>query len=212
MSTNPISAAAAATSIAGVPANMQINQTDFLKLITTQLQAQNPLQPTDPTQFLAQIEGMSEVSSLQGMQSSLQASQVLSGTSLLGRSVLASGSTATLAAGGTVSGAVTAPAGASSLLVTVEDSNGAAVKSFSVAPQASGLTRFTWDGTAAAGTPAPAGQYTIKVAATVGAASQPVSPLIASKVASVTIDPSSQALDLDTDNGTVAMSDVVSIL
>jgi flagellar basal-body rod modification protein FlgD len=210
--TNPITGAAAAAGITGVPANMQISQTGFLKLITTQLQAQNPLQPTDPTQFLAQIEGMSEVSSMQSMQSSLQSSQVLSGASLLGRSVLAPGSTAALASGGTVSGAVTAPDGTKSLLVTIEDADGQAVKSFSVDPQAQGFTTFTWDGTKSDGTPAAAGQYTVKVAASVGGSSQPVDALIASKVSSVTIDPATRALDLDTDNGSVALSDVVSIL
>jgi len=206
------SAVSAAQPFAGIPANMQISESGFLQLITTQLQDQNPLQPTDPTQFLAQIEGLSEVSSLQSMQSSLQGSQVLSGTSLLGKSVLASGSTATLAAGGTVSGAVTAPAGSSNLTVTVQDASGNHIKSFAVSPQASGLTNFTWDGTTSAGTPAPSGAYTLSVTASVNGASEAVSPLIASKVASVTIDPSTQSLDLNTDNGTVALSSVVSVM
>ncbi len=206
------SAVSASQPFAGIPANMQISESGFLQLITTQLKDQNPLQPTDPTQFLAQIEGLSEVSSLQSMQSSLKGSQVLSGTSLLGKSVLAPGSMATLAAGGTVSGAVTAPAGASSLTVTVQDSSGNKIKSFAVSPQASGLTTFTWDGTTSAGTPAPGGAYALSVTASVNGASEAVSPLIASKVASVTIDPSTQSLDLNTDNGTVALSSVVSVM
>ncbi len=212
--TNPAPASAVSVSqpFAGIPANMQISQTGFLQLITTQLKDQNPLQPADPTQFLAQLEGMSEVSSLQSMQSSLQASQVLSGTSLLGKSVLAPGSQATLAAGGTVSGAVTAPAGATSLTVAVQDSSGNTVKSFAVAPQATGLTNFTWDGTTSAGTAAPSGVYTLSVSASVGGASEPVTPLVASKVASVTLDPTTQSLELDTDNGTVPMSSVVSVM
>lgn len=206
------SAVSASQPFAGVPANMQISESGFLQLITTQLQDQNPLQPTDPTQFLAQIEGLSEVSSLQGMQSSLQGSQVLSGASLLGKTVLAPGSTATLAAGGTVSGAVTAPAGATSLTVTVQDGSGNTVKSFAVSPQASGLTPFTWDGTTSAGTAAPSGVYTLSVAASVDGASQSVSPLVQSQVTSVTIDSTTQALDVNTDNGTVPLSSVVSIM
>src|SRR5579872_7552936 len=144
------SATAASSGAANsMPANMNISQAGFLKLISTQMQSQNPLNPTDPTQFLAQIEGLSEVSSLQNLQTSisglasgLQATQMLNGTSLLGHSVLAPGSTATLAAGGKVSGAVTAPAGASSLTVAVQAS-GALVNSFQVSPQASGYTPFT---------------------------------------------------------------------
>ena len=37
---------------------LNITPADFLKLITTQLQDQNPMQPTDPTQFLGQLEQM----------------------------------------------------------------------------------------------------------------------------------------------------------
>src|SRR5581483_4019330 len=100
--TNPITGVTTgiATAANSVPANMQINQSDFLQLITTQLQHQTPVQPADPTQVVSQLEGMSEVSSMQSMQSSLQASQVMSGTALLGRSVLAPGASANLTAGG----------------------------------------------------------------------------------------------------------------
>src|SRR5580692_4821808 len=61
----------AGTSINGVPANMQISEAGFLQLISTQLQNQDPLNPTDPSQFLAQVEGLSEVSSLQSLQTSI---------------------------------------------------------------------------------------------------------------------------------------------
>lgn len=212
------SAAASSSSSSIVPANMNINQQQFLQLISTQMQNQDPLNPTDPTQFLAQIEGLSEVSSLQSLQTSLsglttslQSNQMLTGTSLLGHSVLASGSTANLVAGGTVSGAATAPTGASSLTVSVTDASGALVDSFSVAPASSGYTNFSWNGTTTNGAAAPAGQYTIGVNATVGSNIQAVSPLIYSQVQSVTIDPSTQTLDLNTANGTLPLSSVVSV-
>ncbi|HXY97775.1 MAG TPA: FlgD immunoglobulin-like domain containing protein [Steroidobacteraceae bacterium] len=214
-----VASSTSATSASGaVPANMQINQSQFLQLISTQMQNQDPLNPTDPTQFLAQIEGLSEVSSLQSLQtsisglaSSLQGAQMLNGTSLLGHSVLAAGTTAALSAGGSVSGAVTAPAGASGLTVAVSNSSGALVDTFSVAPQSSGYTNFTWNGTTAAGAAAPAGQYTFGVSATVGGSSQAVNPLIYSQVQSVTIDPSTSALDLNTVNGTIPLSSVLSV-
>jgi flagellar basal-body rod modification protein FlgD len=197
---------------------MQISESGFLQLISSQLQNQDPLDPTDPTQFLSQIEGLSEVSSLQSLQTSisglasgLQGSQMLNGTSLLGHSVLAPGSTATLASGGTVSGAVSAPAGAGSLTVSITDPSGALVDAFNVAPQASGYTPFSWNGTTSTGAAAAAGQYTVNVNATVGTSSQSVSPLVYSQVQSVTIDPSTQNLDLNTNNGTIPLSSVVSV-
>ena len=215
---NGATSAAAAGTVNGIPANMQISQAGFLQLISSQMQNQNPLNPTDPTQFLSQIEGLSEVSSLQSLQTSIsglasgmRASQVLSGTSLLGHSVLAPGSAANLAAGGSVSGAVTAPAGTSSLTVAVSNSAGALVDAFSVAPAASGYTNFTWNGTTASGSAAPAGPYTLALSATVGGSSQSLSPLVYSRVQSVTIDPSTQTLQLNTVNGTVPLSSVVNI-
>jgi flagellar basal-body rod modification protein FlgD len=213
----PLAATTATTSTtaAGTAASLQIDPSQFLTLITAQMQDQNPLEPTDPTQFLSQLEGLSEVSSLQGLQttlaSSMQASQMSSGTALLGHTVLASGSTATLAAGGTVSGAVSAPSGATSLTVAVTDASGALVDSFSVAPQPSGLTPFTWNGTSSGGAAAPPGQYTVSVIAGAGSSNQVVTPLIASQVQSVTIDPTSQALDLNTTNGTIPLSSVVGV-
>ena len=219
--TTPASSAAsgsAAGTAGAMPANMSISQAGFLQLISTQMQNQDPMNPTDPTQFLAQIEGLSEVSSLQSLQSSisglasgLQASQVLSGTSLLGHSVLAPGSTANLASGGSVSGAVAAPTGANSLTVSVTNSAGSLVDTFNVSPASSGLTNFSWNGATAGGSAAPAGQYTINVSAAVGGSSQSVNPLIYSQVQSVTIDPSTQALDLNTVNGTLPLSSVVAI-
>jgi len=211
--TNPLaSATSAATTASSANSSLSISPTQFLKLITAQMQDQNPLSPTDPTQFLSQLEGLSQVSSLQSMQTAMQSSQMLTGTSLLGHSVLASGSTANLTSGGTVSGAISAPSGASSLTVAVSDANGNVVKSFAVTPASSGLTSFTWNGTNSSGTAAAAGQYTINVAATVSGASQPVTPLIQSTVNSVTLDSSSNTLDLNTNNGTVALSSVVSVL
>jgi flagellar basal-body rod modification protein FlgD len=201
-----------------LPANETISQTGFLQLISTQMQNQDPLNPADPTQFLSQIEGLSEVSSMQSMQTSisglasgLQASQMLSGTSLLGHSVLAPGTTATLASGGTVTGAVSAPTGATSLTVAVTNSSGALVDAFNVTPASSGYTNFTWNGQTSGGAAAAAGQYTIGVTATIGNQSQQVSPLVSSTVNSVTIDPSTQALDLNTANGSIPLSSVVSI-
>lgn len=205
----------AGTSSAGsgaVPANQQISETGFLQLISTQMQNQDPLDPTDPSQFLEQIEGLSEVSSLQSMQTSLQSSQLSTSASLIGQTVLAPSDTGTLTSGGQVNGAVAAPSGATSLTVTITDSSGAQVDSFQVTPQSSGLTSFTWNGTTSTGAAAAAGQYDISVTATVNGASQSVTPLVQSQVTSVTIDPSTQALDVNTSNGTVPFSSVVSIL
>src|SRR5882757_2550468 len=140
-----------AAGLSNTPANMQINQTDFLQLITAQMKDQNPLSPSDPTQFVTQLEGMSQVSAMQSMQTSMQASAIMNGTTLIGRSILAPGTQANLATGGAIGGAVTAPAGTTNLTVSVQDSTGATVDTFAVTPADSGLTSFTWSGATSTG-------------------------------------------------------------
>jgi flagellar basal-body rod modification protein FlgD len=201
-----------AAGVSSTPANMQINQTDFLKIITAQLQSQNPLSPTDPTQFVTQLEGMSEVSSMQNMQASMQANSIMNGTTLIGHSVLAQGTQAVLASGGTLGGAVNAPAGASNLTVTITDSSGNFVNSMNVTPAQSGLTSFVWNGTTSTGAAAPAGTYSIAVNAMVKGSSQAVTPMVVNKVNSVVLDPSTNAVDVETDTGnSVPLSSIVSV-
>ena len=222
-STNPVGSStsnSSNSSSSALSSALNITPADFLTLITTQLKDQNPLQPSDPTQFLSQLEQMSQVSSMQsmqtslsGLQTSLQSTQMANGASMLGQTVLAPSTTATLdSSGGTVTGAVSAASGAKSVTVTVTNSSGALVNTFQVAPATSGLTNFTWNGTTSSGAAAPAGQYTIAATSSDGLTSTKLTPLIASKVTSVIVDPSTQALDVTTENGTVALSSIVSIL
>jgi flagellar basal-body rod modification protein FlgD len=195
------------------PANMQITQAGFLQLITAQMTDQNPLSPADPTQFVTQLEGMSTVSAMQSMQSSMQAQSIMTGTNLIGRSVLFPGAQASLASGGAIGGAVQAPAGTTQLTVSVTDSTGAVVDAFNVTPATSGLTSFSWNGATSTGTTAAAGQYTIGVSATVNGQSQPVNPLVVNKVSSVLVDPTTNAVDVETDSGsTVPLSSIVSVM
>jgi flagellar basal-body rod modification protein FlgD len=202
-----------AAGLSNTPANMQINQADFLQLITAQMKDQNPLSPSDPTQFVTQLEGMSQVSAMQSMQSSMQASAVMTGTTLIGRSILAPGTTATLATGGGIGGAVNAPAGTTQLTVNVQDSTGATVDTFNVTPAATGLTSFVWKGATSTGGTAPAGTYTIGVNATVDGKSQTLNPMVVNKVDSVLLDPTTNAVDVETDTGnSVPLSSIVSVM
>jgi flagellar basal-body rod modification protein FlgD len=223
-STDPVGSSTSnssnSSSSSALSSALNITPADFLQLITTQLKDQNPLQPTDPTQFLGQLEQMSEVSSMQsmqtslsGLQTSLQSTQMANGAALLGQTVLAPSTTATLdSSGGSVSGAVNPPTGATRVTVTVTNSKGSLINTFQVAPADTGLTNFTWNGTTSTGAAAPAGQYTIAATSSDGATNTKLTPLIASKVTSVIVDPSTQALDVTTENGTVPLSSIVSIL
>jgi len=180
---------------------------------------QNPLQPSDPTQFLTQLEQMSQVSSLQSMQGSLtslqanlQSTQMANGAALIGQTVLAPSTIASVdTSGSPVSGAVAVPSGAKSVTVTITNSSGVLISRFQVAPATSGLTNFTWNGKNTAGQAVAAGQYTIDTTASDGKSTQALTPLVAAKVQSVTVDSSTSALDITTENGTVPLSSVVAL-
>jgi flagellar basal-body rod modification protein FlgD len=224
-STNSVGSSTSSTSTtsssSAISSALNISPSDFLTLITTQLQDQNPLQPTDPTQFLSQLEQMSEVSSMQNMetslgtlQTSLASTQMANGAALIGTTVLAPSSTGTLSStsGSTIAGAVQAASGAKSITLTITNSAGVTVDTQTLTPASSGLTYFSWNGATSTGSTAAAGQYTIKASSTDGTTSTTLSPLVASQVESVTVDSSTSALDVITENGTVPLSSVVSIL
>jgi flagellar basal-body rod modification protein FlgD len=155
---------------------------------------------------------MSQVSAMQSMQSSMQASAIMNGTTLIGRSILAPGTQATLATGGAIGGAVNAPAGTSNLTVSVQDSTGATVDTFSVTPADTGLTSFLWKGATSTGGTAAAGTYTVGVIATVNGKTQVLDPMVVNKVDSVLLDPTTNAVDVETDNGTVPLTSIVSVM
>lgn len=212
-------AVSTANSSSGSAAMPQISQSDFLQLITAQMKDQDPTHPSDPNQFLNELASLSEVSGINGMESSMsnlsstmQSSQLLTGTNLIGHQVLAAGTTAKLTAGGSVNGAVPAPTGATGVTIQVTDSSGALVRTLQVTPQSSSaLTSFTWDGTTNAGTAAPAGTYTFSAVAKAGGTQSSVSPYLQSTVNSVTIDPSTQTVYVNTGSGTLPLSNVVQV-
>jgi flagellar basal-body rod modification protein FlgD len=212
-------ASSASSSSAGAAnSGLALTQSDFLQLLTTQLQNQDPTQPTNPSQFVNEFAALSEVSgitnisnSIGSLTGSMSSAQLLSGTNLIGHTVIASGSSAALAPGGSVTGAVSVPAGTSSLTVQVTDASGQLVDTFSV-PATGTTTPFTWNGTTTSGAAAPAGVYNFSVAANGSGTQAALTPQMAYQVNSVTFDPTSNSLTLNTNGGPVPLSSVSQVM
>ncbi len=186
--------------------------------MVAQLKNQDPTKPMDPTAFVGQLAQFSTVTGIENMQtsmsnlaSSMRTAQVMSGTSLVGRQVLAPATSTSIAAGDTVSGAADVPDGTTALQVQVLDATGQSVRTFPVAPQ-SGLTAFTWDGKTDKGVSATSGTYSFKVVANTSGTATSLPPLLSSKVNSVTIDPTSQNLILNTNAGALELSTVRQVM
>ena len=145
------------------------NFTQFLQLLTTQLQNQNPLDPLDTNQFtqqlvqFAQVEQQlksnDELSTLVSLQQTAQTTQALG---FVGNTVTVDGKTAALTnAKANWSFTVPKPATAA---VTITDSTGATAYSGTFTVQA-GQQQFAWDGKGTDGKQWPDGQYTMTVTA-----------------------------------------------
>jgi flagellar basal-body rod modification protein FlgD len=142
--------------------------TDFLTLMLAQLQNQDPTSPVDSNTFLTQLAQLSEVQGITSLNSnfstlsnSLTSNQALQASSLLGHQALVNSSTATIAAGATVTGAVNVPQTTSQVTLSITNSAGALVSQINLGAQPAGLANFSWNGTAGDGSQAPAGTYTL---------------------------------------------------
>jgi flagellar basal-body rod modification protein FlgD len=202
----------------------ELNQEDFLTLMLAQLKHQDPFKPTDPAQQVGQLAQFSSVSGLAevnkqiaALTESLRGNQVLDGAALIGRGVIATGNDIYLpeAAEGVArgpQGLVTVPAGASSVQLVVKDAAGATVRTQPLS-NTRGAQAFSWDGTTDAGAAADAGEYHIEVVAKVGDENVSLTTSVAAQVTSVTIDPATGGLVLDTDPlGEIEMSAVERVL
>ena len=180
-----------------------LGQADFLRLMTEQLQHQDPLKPMENSAFLGQLAQFSTVQGIQDLNSQVQGfstalgnDQVLRGAALVGHQVLVPSSKLALGADGGVSGAVAAPA-AGNVTFTITDANGSTVHEFSVRADKAGEVAFAWDGSDALGNRLPAGSYGISARhiATDGTAAG-VDTYVRGTVDSVTVGTDGLYLDL----------------
>ncbi|MFM1887004.1 MAG: hypothetical protein RL026_2161 [Pseudomonadota bacterium] len=203
-----------ATAASSKSGSSELGQDTFLKLMLTQMKNQDPFKPQDPTAFVSQLAQFSTVNGVQGMQrdiaslvDALRTSQLMDGTALVGRDVLTASDSAVLQETGAVKGAVDVPEGATEVVLAVTDASGQLVRRMPLSSQA-GTVGFSWDGTTDLGQRAPPGLYQINAIANRGGNAEQLQTQLAARVGSVTLDPSTQALTLNTDLGPVAFAAV----
>ena len=162
-----------ATATTGNPA-AGLNQNDFLRLMTTQLTTQDPFNPVDNTQMVAQMAQFSQVAgiaemnrSLQAIVQSLGAGRLSDAASWIGRSMLVESDVATPLRDGTYAGEIALPEGAENVTVSFVDANGAVIHSQALGAQGAGNAAFAWDGRDEAGQPIAGGPLRLMVTARV---------------------------------------------
>jgi flagellar basal-body rod modification protein FlgD len=185
----------------------------FLKLLVTQMQNQDPLNPTDNAQITSQMAQINTVTGIDklnttmtDMSSNITQMQMMQGTSLVGHQVLLEGNKLTVGTDGTATAGYNLSAAAANVAIDIMDSAGNVVGSVTQTGMAAGQQGFQWTpptGTSTTG-------LTFKVTATGGGKTIATTSLMPDMVDAVSTTSGSLNLELR-NNGSTAYSKIVAV-
>ena len=128
-----------------------LGQAEFLQLMTTQLQNQDPFAPMENGDFIAQmaqfltVTGITEMGqSLKGIADQLGEFRIATAANLLGSSVMLPGSTARADENGEIHGMLDLPSASGITNLAFKDSNGTLLHTVELGTQPAGLVGFSW--------------------------------------------------------------------
>ena len=180
---------------AAEPKNNELGQDAFLRLMITQMNNQNPLEPQSNSEFVAQLAQFSSVEGLEklntttaAMAASNQSSQALQASSMVGRTVKVASDAAQYNGSKPIEGTAELPFSTSSIQMNVYSSAGVLVGQQALGAKAAGDFKFAWDGKTGDGQSLPADTYRFEVLATQGNGEvKQVSTALSANVDSVTL-------------------------
>ncbi len=198
----------------------KLGQTEFLKLMVTQLNNQDPLKPMESGEFYTQIAQFSTVAGIQDLQDTFQqvatamySGQALQASAMVGRSVLVPSETVQLGPDGGVTGAIDVPVGTSQLTVGIYDAAGQFVRRLDLGAQNTGSTQFNWDGRNDEGVRVADGTYYIEADMQLDGRSFALDTLVTARVDSVTMGRNGQGITLNVAGiGPVALGNVKQVM
>lgn len=194
-----------------------LDQEDFLALLTTQLAAQDPFNPVGNEEFVAQmaqfssLEGMNQLNeSFEEVANSLSSNQALQASTLVGREVLLPSNLANYRAGEAVTGTINVESNTQAGVLQVVDQAGQLINEMSLGDmRGPNEIEFGWDGTDMHGNRVPEGTYQIQVLGNVGGQQQALATNIRAHVESVNIEPGNNGIFLNLAGlGSVPLSSV----
>ena len=176
-------------------ASNSLGQQEFFDLMVAQLQNQDPLSPTDSSEFLSQVAQFSTVNGIDQMQQSIAtlaeamtSSHALQASMLVGGDVLVSSQAGFLESGKGLKAAAELAGAAGQVVAQIFTPSGQLVRELKLGPKDSGLVEFTWDGIDDGGQPAPPGAYVVRASAVRDDQNEALETFVVSHVDSVTLD------------------------
>ena len=196
----------------------ELGRDDFLNLLVTQLQYQDPLSPMDSADFtaqLAQFSSLEQLSNMSGQLKELAQSQNAFANSqavgYIGHTVLSNGNGFAYDGATPPSLTLDLQQPAQNVFVSVYDAKGGFAASFEAGTMAAGRQTTTWNGQDNVGNPLPGGNYRFEAVAVDANGSEiDVRPLSSGRVDGVAFNGGRAVLMLD--NREVALTDVIEVV
>jgi flagellar basal-body rod modification protein FlgD len=192
------------------PGGATLGKQDFLKLLITQLRNQDPLNPLDQNQFLAQTAQFTSLENLQNISTQLtemkalaQGQALTQGASLLGKTATSMGRDVTLGTdGATLPLLVTTPG---PVQLQILDAQGALVRTLATSTDAPGVYTVPWDGFDNGGQSVAPGVYHYRVVPQGGTVAMAAQGTLAG------MTPSANGLVYHIGDATVRADDLISV-
>jgi len=196
----------------------ELGKDDFLHLLVTQLQYQDPLNPMDSADFTAQLAQFSSLEQLKNMSTQLGALTATQtalknaqAVNYIGQTVLSNGNNTQIANGLPEPLQVSLDAPASEVFVSIYDELGSLRSTFTSPAMTAGRGSIAWSGMDIDNNLLPDGNYRFEVAAVDGAGNEiGASPLSSGRVDGVAFNNGEAALVV---NGqTIRLDDIIEVI
>ena len=128
------------------PGGNELGKDAFMELMLAQLKNQNPLEPQDNGDFIAQLAQFSSLEEMQNLSGSVddvvgqfRSSQALQASAMVGKTVLAPSSVGILGSEGEITGTIQVPASTGGLRLSVMNQSGELVRQIDMGSSQAGL-------------------------------------------------------------------------
>ncbi|MDF2784127.1 MAG: flgD [Pantoea eucrina] len=203
---------------AGTGNSAQELQNQFLNMLVTQMQNQDPTNPMDNSQLTTQLAQINTLSGIEKLNTTLgsisgqiSTSQSLQSSTLIGHGVMVKGDQVLVGKGTTTPFGVELGTASTGTSVTVKDANGNVVRNIDLGGLTAGVHTFSWDGKLDDGSVAPDGKYSVALAASNGSTQLVAQPLNYAYVNGVSTVNNTAKLDLGT-MGSATLDEIRQIL